>query len=162
VTDHTTDATKDRGGSRDYPGHGLVVHWNASLCTHSTRCFSALPQVFRPRERPWVDPSAAGADQIAAAIDRCPSGALSYTRTLQEERVSEQPTPAEQPVTVITVTANGPNLVAGNLEIRNEAGELVKTAKRLALCRCGGSSTKPFCDGTHKLIGFTDPGPSAG
>jgi CDGSH-type Zn-finger protein len=105
---------------------------------------------------------AADADEIAAAVDLCPSGALSYTRPLQEERVSEQPTPAEQPVTVITVTANGPNLLAGNLEIRNEAGELVKTAKRLALCRCGGSSTKPFCDGTHKQIGFTDPGPSAG
>jgi uncharacterized Fe-S cluster protein YjdI len=159
VTDHTTGATTERGASRDYPGRGIVVHWNASLCTHSGRCFGAQPRVFRPRQRPWVDPLAADADQIAAAVDLCPSGALSYTRALQEERVSEQSAPSE-PVTVITVTANGPNLLAGNLEIRNEAGELVKTAKRLALCRCGGSSTKPFCDGTHKQIGFTDPGPS--
>jgi len=62
---------------------------------------------------------------------------------------------------VITVTANGPNLLSGPIEIRNEAGELVKTARRVALCRCGASGNKPFCDGSHQRIGFTDPGPSA-
>lgn len=69
-------------------------------------------------------------------------------------------TQAPTPV-VITVTANGPNLIAGPVEIRNEAGELVRSVKRAALCRCGASESKPFCDGSHKRIGFTDPGPSA-
>ena len=166
TTESTTDPTADRGRSRDYPGRGIVVHWDASLCIHSARCVDALPQVFRPRDRPWVDAQAAGADAVAAAVELCPSGALSYTRPEEQEKpVSEQTaTPAEpqaEQVTVITVTANGPNLVAGRLEVRNEAGEVVKTAKKVALCRCGGSATKPFCDGTHNEIGFTDPGPSA-
>ncbi len=44
-------------------------------------CARTLPQVFRPREKPWVDADAADADAIAAAVERCPSGALRYTRT---------------------------------------------------------------------------------
>ncbi len=167
MSEQTADPDVDRGRSRDYEGLGIVVHWNASLCVHSARCVGALPEVFRPRERPWVDAQAADAEAVAQAVELCPSGALSYTRPdQQEEPVSEQSSmPAEQEApqaTVITVTANGPNLVSGRVEIRNEAGELVKTAKKVALCRCGGSGSKPFCDGTHNEIGFTDPGPNAG
>lgn len=76
--------------------------------------------------------------------------------------MSDQDDSAAAQTTVVTVTANGPNMVKGNIEIRNEAGEVVKTAKNVALCRCGGSESKPFCDGSHQRIGFTDPGPSAG
>jgi CDGSH-type Zn-finger protein len=74
-------------------------------------------------------------------------------------RAMSEQTP--QTPTVITVGENGPNMVVGSVEIRNAAGELVKTAGRVALCRCGASENKPFCDGSHKRIGFTDPGPSA-
>jgi CDGSH-type Zn-finger protein len=69
---------------------------------------------------------------------------------------SATPTPV-----VITVGADGPNMLVGPVEIRNQAGDLVKTAGRVALCRCGASENKPFCDGSHKRIGFTDPGPAA-
>lgn len=72
-----------------------------------------------------------------------------------ENPTVEQPTP-----TVITVGVDGPNMLVGTIEIRNAAGELIKTAKRVALCRCGASESKPFCDGSHKRIGFSDPGPS--
>ena len=49
---------------------------------------------------------------------------------------------------------DGPLLLGGNLEICAAAGRPIAKVKRCALCRCGGSKTKPFCDGTHKAIGF--------
>jgi CDGSH-type Zn-finger protein len=55
----------------------------------------------------------------------------------------------------ITCLANGPYLVAG-AQLRREDGSLLPVADRTALCRCGGSSTKPVCDGTHRRNGFTD------
>jgi CDGSH-type Zn-finger protein/uncharacterized Fe-S cluster protein YjdI len=51
--------------------------------------------------------------------------------------------------------ANGPLLVEGNLEIRAGSGRLAWQGTRAALCRCGASKNKPFCDGTHKAVGFT-------
>jgi 3-phenylpropionate/trans-cinnamate dioxygenase ferredoxin subunit len=54
----------------------------------------------------------------------------------------------------IQVNKNGPYLVTGAVELRDAAGNLYATKERCALCRCGGSTTKPFCDGTHSKIGF--------
>jgi CDGSH-type Zn-finger protein len=56
----------------------------------------------------------------------------------------------------ITARPNGPYLVEGDLELYDAAGNRVDTANKpkIALCRCGGSMTKPFCDGTHSKIGF--------
>lgn len=45
-------------------------------------------------------------------------------------------------------------LVAGGVEIRNAPGQVIYRSSDAALCRCGGSSNKPFCDGTHEQIGF--------
>lgn len=49
---------------------------------------------------------------------------------------------------------NGPLRVTGNLEICSGTGRTVKRTTSAVLCRCGGSSKKPFCDGTHARIGF--------
>jgi len=49
---------------------------------------------------------------------------------------------------------NGPLLLNGNLEIRNGAGQTTWRGTKAALCRCGASKNKPFCDGAHKEIGF--------
>lgn len=53
----------------------------------------------------------------------------------------------------ITIRNNGPYLVEGDFTLVDADGQEVPLAKR-ALCRCGGSTTKPFCDGTHSKIGF--------
>jgi 3-phenylpropionate/trans-cinnamate dioxygenase ferredoxin subunit len=53
----------------------------------------------------------------------------------------------------ITIRNNGPYLVEGDFTLVDHEGNEVPLAKR-ALCRCGGSTTKPFCDGTHSKIGF--------
>jgi CDGSH-type Zn-finger protein len=56
----------------------------------------------------------------------------------------------------ITVRPNGPYLVEGEVELIDPAGNTIDTTgrPRIALCRCGASVTKPFCDGTHSKIGF--------
>ena len=53
----------------------------------------------------------------------------------------------------ITIRENGPYLVDGDVKLVDAAGNEVPMRKK-ALCRCGGSTTKPFCDGTHSKIGF--------
>lgn len=67
--------------TRDYVGTGITVHWDSARCIHSGRCVAGSPTVFDPKAQPWVDPHGASASAIAATIDTCPSGALSYTRT---------------------------------------------------------------------------------
>ena len=59
----------------------------------------------------------------------------------------------------ITPYPNGPYLVRGEFELTGPDGEPIETRRAtIALCRCGRSQTKPFCDGTHKAIGFKAPG----
>lgn len=60
--------------------------------------------------------------------------------------------------TKITVSHNGPLRVEGEFEILDPQGKAFGLAGRtkVSLCRCGHSANKPFCDGTHKTIGFTD------
>jgi CDGSH-type Zn-finger protein len=57
----------------------------------------------------------------------------------------------------VTITAcpDGPLLVRGDVELLDDAGDPIPRNRRtMALCRCGVSAIKPFCDGTHKLSGF--------
>jgi CDGSH-type Zn-finger protein len=53
-------------------------------------------------------------------------------------------------VTIITIRDNGPLLVQGSVDLKDQEGNAIATkGEMIALCRCGSSSTKPFCDGTH-------------
>lgn len=54
----------------------------------------------------------------------------------------------------IQVTKNGPYIVHGAIELRDAEGKLYTPKQPCALCRCGASTTKPFCDGTHSKVGF--------
>lgn len=53
----------------------------------------------------------------------------------------------------IKIKENGPYLVEGDFKLVDANGQEIPN-KKTALCRCGGSTTKPFCDGTHSKIGF--------
>lgn len=65
----------------------------------------------------------------------------------------------DQPATV-TPCPDGPLLMRGAVQLLGEDGEPIEPTRRtVALCRCGLSAIKPYCDGTHKLAGFrTDDG----
>ncbi|MCU1544968.1 MAG: hypothetical protein JWP30_68 [Homoserinimonas sp.] len=62
------------------------------------------------------------------------------------------------PPTIVACT-DGPLLVRGDIELVSTSGEPIeRKRKTVALCRCGVSTIKPFCDGTHRLVGFkTEP-----
>jgi CDGSH-type Zn-finger protein/uncharacterized Fe-S cluster protein YjdI len=62
--------------------------------------------------------------------------------------------PVRDGVLAIDPQPNGPLQVRGNLEITSGTGRVVARVTAARLCRCGGSATKPFCDGTHARIGF--------
>jgi CDGSH-type Zn-finger protein len=55
----------------------------------------------------------------------------------------------------IHTTKNGPYIVEGRVELYDTAGNAIQSERtKIALCRCGASANKPFCDGTHSRIGF--------
>ena len=65
---------------REYSTDEIVVEWQPRLCYHSHNCIRALPNVFDPDRRPWVDIEAASTDEVEAAVALCPSGALRTRR----------------------------------------------------------------------------------
>jgi CDGSH-type Zn-finger protein len=54
----------------------------------------------------------------------------------------------------IQVLPKGPYLVAGKITLLDASGNRIEAGEKIALCRCGASTNKPFCDGTHSKIGF--------
>lgn len=133
---------------RTYETDRIRVHWNSERCIHTAICLKTLPQVFDVRKRPWIEIEAAEADDIAQAIEKCPTGALSYTRL--DEFPGEQP-PAE---TTIVPFPHGPLHIRGKVEIRDTKGNLIEAGNRMTLCRCGHSQNPPFCDLSHRKAGF--------
>lgn len=137
---------------RDYRTDEIVVHWDSSRCIHTGICLRSLHAVFNVQASPWVDVQAATTDEIAATIEKCPSGALSYTRL-------NGPGEAAPETTTVVPRRNGPLSVRGRVEVRDAAGELIATGHRMTLCRCGHSKNQPFCDLSHRDVGFTDNQP---
>ena len=144
------------GGLREktihYRGKNITVGFNPDRCTHVAECLRSLPDVFDNSRRPWIDPDAASADAVAEVIVRCPTGALHFMRT---DGGPEEPVPEEN---VILVSEDGPYFVKGDVEIRSPDGNLQHRDTRIALCRCGASQHKPFCDGRHFFVDFEDSG----
>jgi len=139
---------------RDYEGVGITVHWDSERCIHSERCVRGAPTVFDHDARPWVNVDGASADEIAQVIDRCPSGALSYTRTDNVQRPGVE---ARSDAPAITPLRDGPLEVRGPVGIVGPDGN-VEVVQRATLCRCGQSGSKPFCDNSHERVGFSAPG----
>lgn len=65
---------------KKYTLNGVTVIWKPALCQHSGICARGLPKVFDPRRRPWIELQHADGPNVAAQVERCPSGALSWTR----------------------------------------------------------------------------------
>jgi uncharacterized Fe-S cluster protein YjdI len=62
---------------KEYSNGEITVIWQSGLCIHSGVCARGLEEVFRPKERPWIQMENATSEQIVATVRRCPSGALS-------------------------------------------------------------------------------------
>ena len=133
---------------KNYIKGEITVVWQPDLCIHSTKCFKGLPGVFNPQRRPWVNMEAASTEEIRQQVERCPSGALSYFMNDVGENV------AVTSNMVIDVSDNGPILVQGPAHIQYKGKKELRESKTIALCRCGNSSNKPFCDGSHRKVDF--------
>jgi uncharacterized Fe-S cluster protein YjdI len=68
-----------------YETPGITVTFDPNICIHSGVCVRGLPAVFDVRRSDWVRPYAATAAEVAAQVDRCPSGALRYTLAAREQ-----------------------------------------------------------------------------
>jgi len=66
--------------------------------------------------------------------------------------------PSKPPATTITPYRDGPLLVRGDFRLQDQDGnEIDPRRETIALCRCGKSRMRPFCDGSHKLVEFRAP-----
>lgn len=135
--------------TKKYTNGEVTVIWKPNECIHSTICFKGLGEVFDPRKRPWITPEGATTDKIIEQVKKCPSGALSYY--LNRDADDKVKVEAE---TIVETMPNGPLLVYGNVAIKDKEGNLTQKNNVTAFCRCGASSNKPFCDGSHKKIDF--------
>ena len=133
---------------RDYKGQKITVHDNRAVCCHSEVCVRTLSAVFDVSKKPWIDPDADDVEKLIETVKKCPSGALSYTVDGKEYKDYDN-----QPM--ITVSKNGPYFVTG-IELLGENFMDGVSKEHYALCRCGASKIKPFCDGMHAKVGFRD------
>jgi CDGSH-type Zn-finger protein/uncharacterized Fe-S cluster protein YjdI len=143
-----------RGPRRVYANDAIAIDWEPSLCIHTGNCTHGLGEVFDAQARPWVDVNAADPDRIAATVLTCPTGALHY------RRLDDGPPELPATTTTVELRPNGPLVIRGRVRIVDSDGHLIREDSRLALCRCGASENKPFCDGSHRRIGV-QAGPGA-
>ncbi|HLI67136.1 MAG TPA: ferritin-like domain-containing protein [Caulobacteraceae bacterium] len=85
---------------------------------------------------------------------------VAFVATGEPETIESEPLPVRNGLLEITPLEDGPLQVVGPLEICSGTGRTVNRVENARLCRCGGSATKPFCDGTHARIGFRSEAPA--
>lgn len=139
--------------SHKYSNGEVTIVWKPDACIHSTLCWKGLKEVFNPAKRPWIEPTAATTDRIIEQVRKCPSGALSFFMNNATE-ADKEIIAEEESITQIEVTPNGPYMIKTNCNIQHSDGRVEVKTGTTALCRCGASQNKPFCDGQHRKNGF--------
>jgi len=132
---------------KKYTKGNITVVWNPDLCIHSGNCARGLGSVFNPNVRPWVNMDGGTSSQIIAQVAKCPSKALSILEEVESE-VSAVGN------STIQVLGDGPLRLPGPCVVTLADGTEEKREKDAFLCRCGHSTRKPYCDGSHKREGF--------
>lgn len=139
-----------RGRIREYDADRITISYDLGRCIHAHECVRGLPRVFDVERRVWVDATQAGPEAIAEVVARCPTGALHFRR---KDGGLVEAVPEQNQAQVLR---DGPVYLRGDLQIHTQAGVIHDT--RAALCRCGASRNKPFCDNSHDGAGFRDIG----
>lgn len=135
-----------------YPGTKANVTWNGQLCIHIGECGRAKGELFVGGRKPWCQPDLASDDEVREVVLRCPTGALSY------DFADGSAMETADAVNTVQVAYNGPLFVRGDLTIDGAPEEVPGLKYRAALCRCGQSKNKPYCDNSHEDAGFSDYG----
>jgi CDGSH-type Zn-finger protein len=144
--------TADRAPSvtrqRVYEGEGVVMTDDYSYCTHAGFCGDRFTKVWQMIEE-TADPEVR--ERLMGMVSRCPSGRLAYSVPPESTSVEPEFQPS------IGVQPDGPYWVRGGVEVVSGDGQVWEVRNRVTLCRCGRSGNKPFCDGSHEYVGFSDP-----
>ncbi|MBV8153856.1 MAG: CDGSH iron-sulfur domain-containing protein [Candidatus Eremiobacteraeota bacterium] len=144
----SADRTPDRLDR--YDGESIVVFDNRGTCCHFGNCTDHLPAVFHHDGEPFVTPDGAPPEAVIDIVRACPSGALGYAKDgvtyAGESRDPE-----------IYVAHDASYYVRGGIELEGEPRNRGASREHYALCRCGKSKNKPFCDGSHWYAHFEDP-----
>jgi len=129
-------------------GEHLTLKFEAKRCIHARFCVTGAPNVFLANvQGPWIHPDAMDVERLADIAHACPSGAIQYTRH------DGRPDESSPLVNLAAVREAGPYAFRGELVLNGEA-----IGYRATLCRCGASKNKPFCDSSHRDVGFTASG----
>ncbi len=136
-----------------YSGEEQGVSWDGRLCIHMGECGRAKGDLFVGGRDPWCDPNLANNAEAGHVVQACPTGALTL-HGKDGSPIIETP-PSEN---TLHITNNGPLYLSGDLKISGAPEDMTAIQRRVALCRCGASSNKPFCDGAHEGAGFKDTG----
>jgi uncharacterized Fe-S cluster protein YjdI len=136
--------------TKEYSNGEITVVWKPGKCIHAGICVQSLPDVYKPKEKPWIQIENGTTDALKAQVSKCPSGALSYYMNGEDNLESESLD------TKVEVLENGPLLVYGTLKVIDKSGNEEIKNKTTAFCRCGASKNKPYCDGSHIAINFKD------
>ncbi len=136
----------------EYTGADATVSWEDKLCIHIGECGRAKGELFVGGRQPWCQPDLASDEEVNEVVLRCPTGALSVE--FADGSHVEQ-APAEN---TVQVAYNGPLFVRGDLDIDGAPNDVPGLKFRAALCRCGESKNKPYCDNSHEDAGFRDYG----
>ncbi|ERJ12857.1 glutamate synthase-related protein [Haloplasma contractile] len=132
-----------------YKGETISIHDDRGICSHAGYCTEGLPDVFQMGEDPWIDPNGASKAEIIKTIEKCPSGALSYS--IDGEKHDDF-----SDFKGIELTENRSFIIRGGIPIEND--DQPQTLDHYTLCRCGKSKNKPYCNGEHWYENFKDDG----
>ena len=132
---------------KKYSNGEVTVVWEPGKCIHAGKCVRGLPEVFDTKAKPWINIEGADTKSIINQVKNCPSGALSI---LENENSEEQRTSN----THVELMKNGPMVIDGEIKLTQADGSVILKNKKTAFCRCGASSRKPYCDGSHTSVGF--------
>jgi CDGSH-type Zn-finger protein/uncharacterized Fe-S cluster protein YjdI len=135
----------------DFAGREIDVRFDGRLCIHVGECGYSSGELFVADRQPWCAPDLVSKEEVREIVERCPSGALSYT---DKAGAPESPPPENS----VMVVNDGPLYLTGDLDIEGAGEDMPGVRFRAALCRCGASKNKPFCDNSHIEVGFHDYG----
>lgn len=136
-----------------YRNDRIEVTWEPSFCIHFAACIRGSSKAFDPRRKPWVEIDAETPERIAEIVANCPTGALNA------RWLDGTPPQALPEATTVMPTLDGPLFVRGRLRLLDREGNVIREDTRVALCRCGHSQNKPFCDDSHYKVGFESADP---
>lgn len=131
---------------KKYSNGEVTVVWEPSKCIHAGNCVRGLPEVFNAKAKPWIKIDGADTQSIINQVKDCPSGALSILEVETKTTSSAN--------THVELMKNGPMIIDGEIKLTQANGSVILKNKKTAFCRCGASSRKPYCDGSHTSAGF--------